>query len=139
MKERLLRWLFVLTALGVGTLGLWVLKEYYPTHRDFFPRCILHEVTGLYCPGCGTTRAVRSLLCGDFDKALRYNPLFTLSMPFLLWWMYREILWVKYHIPRPAWIMSQRFALIVAVAMIAYCILRNLPWPPFCFLAPLPD
>ena len=27
--------------------------------------CAFHSLTGLYCPGCGGTRAVRELLYGD--------------------------------------------------------------------------
>ena len=38
-----------------------------------FP-CLFHLVTGLYCPGCGGTRAVRYLLHGQLGKSLFYNP-----------------------------------------------------------------
>lgn len=39
-----------------------------------FP-CVFHAVTGLYCPGCGGTRAVRTLLRGDILKSFQYHPL----------------------------------------------------------------
>ena len=139
MKKKLLRWFIVLTALGLGGLGLWALREFYPTHRELFPKCVFYELTGLYCPGCGSTRVLRSLLCGDLSGAWRYNPLLTLALPFFLWWIYREILWSEYRIPRPAWLMSVRFALIAAVVIAVYFVGRNLPWPPFCYLAPPPD
>lgn len=38
-----------------------------------FP-CVFHSITGLYCPGCGMTRAVKSLLGGRILDSLRYNP-----------------------------------------------------------------
>lgn len=36
--------------------------------------CALHALTGLYCPGCGGTRAVRALLAGDFGASFAYHP-----------------------------------------------------------------
>ncbi|MBQ2106068.1 MAG: DUF2752 domain-containing protein, partial [Lachnospiraceae bacterium] len=27
--------------------------------------CVVQELTGLYCPGCGGTRALKALLKGD--------------------------------------------------------------------------
>lgn len=35
--------------------------------------CILHELTGLYCPGCGLTRCCLALLQGDVMLAFRQN------------------------------------------------------------------
>lgn len=37
--------------------------------------CIFQLLTGMYCPGCGGTRAVRYLLIGQFGKSLQYHPL----------------------------------------------------------------
>lgn len=39
-----------------------------------FP-CLFHLLTGLYCPGCGGTRAVKALLHGELFLSLRYHPL----------------------------------------------------------------
>lgn len=41
--------------------------------------CLFHAMTGLYCPGCGGTRAFRYLLQGDWLESFRYHPL----MPYL--------------------------------------------------------
>lgn len=30
----------------------------------YYPPCAFHMLTGLYCPGCGGTRAVRALMHG---------------------------------------------------------------------------
>ena len=139
MKDKANLWAFAAAAVGTAGLGAWVLLEFYPTHRGLFPKCVFYEFTGLYCPGCGSTRALRSLLRGDLYNACRYNALLTLSLPFLLWWVYREVLWAVYLIPRPAWLMSKRFALIAAITLILYYLGRNLPWEPFCLLAPPAD
>ena len=39
-----------------------------------FP-CLFRLATGLYCPGCGGTRALRLLLKGDLIGSLVYHPL----------------------------------------------------------------
>lgn len=37
--------------------------------------CLFQLVTGLYCPGCGGTRAVMYLLHGDLVNSFIYHPL----------------------------------------------------------------
>ena len=37
--------------------------------------CVFHLLTGLYCPGCGGTRAVRYLLKGQLENSVQYHPL----------------------------------------------------------------
>jgi len=37
--------------------------------------CIFKNLTGYPCPGCGTTRGVKYLLHGYFEKAILMNPL----------------------------------------------------------------
>lgn len=39
-----------------------------------FKICIFHEITGLYCPGCGGTRAFFALLHGHPILSFMYNP-----------------------------------------------------------------
>ncbi len=36
--------------------------------------CAFHELTGLYCPGCGGTRAMRALFAGDIIRSFCYHP-----------------------------------------------------------------
>lgn len=37
--------------------------------------CAFNKITGLYCPGCGGTRAVRSLIHGNMRMSFQYHPL----------------------------------------------------------------
>lgn len=37
--------------------------------------CLFRFFTGLYCPGCGGTRAVKALLSGEIVKSLYFHPL----------------------------------------------------------------
>ena len=43
--------------------------------KEIGTACLFHTVTGLYCPGCGGTRAVRTLLKGDYRMSVQYHPL----------------------------------------------------------------
>lgn len=40
----------------------------------FLPECYFYKMTGYYCPGCGGTRAVHSLLNLKLWTAFKYNP-----------------------------------------------------------------
>ncbi len=37
--------------------------------------CLFHEITGYYCPGCGTTRAFYALFEGKLWRSFCYQPL----------------------------------------------------------------
>ena len=43
--------------------------------KGIFPPCMLYTALGLYCPGCGGSRAVKSLFQGDIISSLIYHPL----------------------------------------------------------------
>ncbi len=48
------------------------------------PGCTFRRLTGLACPGCGGTRALRALISGEPWAALRYNPFIIAALPILL-------------------------------------------------------
>lgn len=41
---------------------------------DIIGPCMFHAITGLYCPGCGGTRAVISFIKCDFIRSFYYHP-----------------------------------------------------------------
>lgn len=101
--------------------------------------CILYTVTGLYCPMCGGTRAVISLLNGDIFSALKNNLFVTLvTVPTVL---FASRLWVGFVFDRPALYRIGKktlFALCVfVVCFIAFGILRNIPCRPFIYFTPV--
>lgn len=55
--------------------GIWVLYQYL--FGEYLPEipCFFSEVLGIYCPGCGGTRAFRALAEGRFLQALWFHPL----------------------------------------------------------------
>ena len=43
--------------------------------KEYLPPCFSYEAFHIYCPGCGSTRAVFALLHGDILLSLRQNVL----------------------------------------------------------------
>ena len=90
--------------------------------------CIFHELTGLYCPGCGSSRAIVSLIEFNPYQAFRYNMLVTTLIPFvIIYFFYKYILYGKKKIP------NYIFYLLLIITII-FSILRNIPF--FYYLAP---
>ena len=101
----------------------------------FFPRCLFHTWTGLYCPGCGSSRAWHQLLHGHVLAALKFNALAVLVAPLVAG------LWAGERLMRHAdRAIDRRFISVflwsLAGAIVAFWLLRNIPVSPFCWLAP---
>jgi hypothetical protein len=120
--------------LGAAALGAAAMVFFFnPVTHAFYPVCVFHRITGLNCPGCGTTRAVYALLHGNWSTALRDNSLFVLGLAALAlrgaWFAARQIR------GRPA---GEFFPvkLLWPLLFIAFVftVLRNLP--AFSFLSP---
>ena len=54
----------------VLTAAIFLYSEFDPAGSVFWPKCPFHLLTGLECPGCGSQRAVHSLLNGDLLSAV---------------------------------------------------------------------
>lgn len=52
-----------------------------------FPPCMLHAMTGFYCPGCGGTRSVIALLRGDLWHSFLYHPFVPYAVLLGAWFM----------------------------------------------------
>jgi len=93
----------------------------------FYPRCVWNAATGLYCPGCGTQRALAALGHLDFRAAFMYNPfLFLLIAPAALYmgavFLFRAVTGRR----APSILSSYKAALPAAVIIIAIWVARNL-------------
>ena len=53
--------------------------------NDFFLPCLFYKRTGIYCPGCGCTRATISLIKGNIIPSLYYNPVILYSAVIFVW------------------------------------------------------
>lgn len=105
-----------------------------PATTAFYPKCLFHEWTGLYCPGCGSSRALHCLLHGEFREALRNNLLVVLTLPLL-----GSVFLVRAVRRRPPIVVQQSklgwFGLLLA-GIVMFGVVRNIPYRPFSLLAP---
>lgn len=108
-----------------------------PATSNLFPPCPLRYLTGWYCPGCGSLRAMHQLLHGNVSAAWALNPLTVLLLPFLAYGTASYALFEirGQHLPRlflPAfWIR------VLCAVIILFGIARNIPIYPFDLLAPV--
>lgn len=56
-----------------------------PVNGPFpYPRCWIKLLTGYDCPGCGSARALHSLLHGHLAEAWAFNPALFVAIPLIL-------------------------------------------------------
>lgn len=97
--------------------------------------CLFHEFTGLYCPGCGSGRALEAVLHLRVGQSMGYNALLLpLGLPAGAALVHE---YVRFVFPRAGLKplrVSNSAAAVVSGAVLVFWVFRNLPW--FSFLAP---
>ena len=128
--------LIVFGTLAIVAAGTIALDVFDPATSGLFPPCPLRYLTGWYCPGCGSLRALHQLLHGNLSAAWALNPLTVILLPFLAYGMASYGLFEIHgkHLPRlflPAvWIRA------LCAVIILFGVARNIPFHPFDLLAP---
>ena len=107
-----------------------------PTKHSIFPNCMFHSLTGAYCPGCGSQRALHSLLHFDIAGVVSYNFLFLPAALFLIYHYVHPLLNRAFGWKLPNLFYRKNTPWIVLVIVVLFWVLRNLPWHPFSVLAP---
>jgi len=124
-----------LAALFIAAVGLVLLRAFDPARSWIFPPCPVHYLTGCYCPGCGSLRAIHALLHGDVHRAWAMNPLTIVLLPFVAYGLFSEIL-VGLRgrgLPQPRLSSSAIYAL--GCMIVLFGVIRNLALVPFSLLA----
>ena len=94
------------------------------TKINIFIPCIFHELTGLYCPGCGITRCLIAIIKLDFMQAFRYNMLVFILLPiFIFIGIKKYYCWL---LNKQCILFSNRFYITLAIITILFGILRNI-------------
>lgn len=119
------RFFYLAVGLAAAVVVLVLIRLFPPERCRFWPPCVFRELTGLYCPACGNTRALSALVRGDVAGCFARN---ALLVPLLLCLL---ALAIRSRLAR-----NPYFAWGIAITVIAFFILRNLPWHPFTLLAP---
>ncbi|OMD38098.1 hypothetical protein BSK52_19610 [Paenibacillus odorifer] len=112
-------------SVSLSLLGLLYFTVWMPLTNMGIP-CLFHEWTGFYCPGCGITRVILSLLRFDFVQAFRFNPLLFVLAPLYMLYLFTE----KKRI-QP---LSHVIMAVMLILTVTFGVLRN--FPLFDYLAP---
>jgi len=119
-----------LAPLFVGVLGLAAFAYVSlvdPNAQGNYPTCPWLLVSGWYCPGCGFLRMVHALGHAQFGTAFGLNPLAFVMLPILLFawgrWLVRTL-----RRRTRATVLHPVFIWIFLVAVVAFWIVRNLPF-----------
>lgn len=107
-----------------------------PAKHNIFPRCLFNSVTGYYCPGCGSQRAIHSLLHFDIAGVVSYNFLFIPAFLLIIYHYLHLVLNRFFGWKLPNIIYFKSTPWIIFGFVLAFWILRNLPFYPFSVLAP---
>jgi len=118
--------------LGLVALGgfLFFFNPASPANQ-FFPKCPFRLLTGMQCPGCGSTRACYQLVHLHPVAAFKLNPLFMLTLPFIV---YGFLGYTKSAItgqPQRRLFVPSFYLWTWLVLMIFFWVFRNTPWYPF--------
>ena len=121
---------------GAICVALSVLFAFNPASSSFYLPCPFNRLSGLYCPGCGSLRAMHQLLHGNLLAALGLNPLLVLSLPFLgYWFIFGYVPAVRNRIP-PIVTIPSFYIWAIFLVISSFWILRNTTIYPLVLLAP---
>ena len=86
--------------------------------------CVFHELTGLYCPGCGITRCLIAIIKLEFVQAFRYNMLAFILLPLFIFIAIKKYYcWI---LNKQCSLFSNRFYIVLAIITVLFGLLRNI-------------
>ncbi len=134
---RLAHWGWLkLGLIAAGGIIVGMLFVFDPATTAMFPPCPVRYLTGWYCPGCGSLRAIHQLLHGNLQAAWAMNPLAVIFLPFVAYGLAsRALLEVSGH-ELPRFFVPAFYIRALGIIVILFAIARNLPLYPFNLLAP---
>ncbi|WP_019538038.1 DUF2752 domain-containing protein [Proteiniphilum acetatigenes] len=119
--------------IGIGAVvtvlvaaALYIFYTFDPETQPLFPKCPFLLATGYECPGCGSQRAVHSLLHFNIGTALKYNAFMVLAIPYIFLGIYLQYFGGKKRFPSVEKILFGRWAALALLAFIlVFWIARN--------------
>lgn len=114
--------------------GVTVVAVFPPTETAWYPKCTFRELTGYHCPGCGTARALHALFHGRVWQAVLYNPFTVAAVLYAAWEPINSAVarWRR----RPKRTIATWLVWTFVGLLLAFGVLRNVPYEPFTLLAP---
>lgn len=126
----------MLAGVALATTAAVTLSVFDPATSGVFPPCPIRYLTGWYCPGCGSLRALHQLLHGNLRAAWALNPLTVILLPFLV---YGAASYLRFEIRGkylPRVFLPAGYIRALCAVIIVFGVARNLPFHPFNLLAP---
>ena len=117
---------------GLGGAGYLVAVD--PSTSSAYPPCPLKVLTGVDCAGCGGLRCTHALLTGDLERAADHNLLMVAAVPVLAYLVVRWALARRGGPQLPAIRWSPAATWIAVAVLLAFSVVRNLPWGPLPYL-----
>ena len=108
----------------VSIAALWLLANFTLKHA-VLPECKFYQLTGLYCPGCGDTRAVIALMDGDILLSLRQNALIVVLLLILAALYIELLLKVAFEKRFKSPVLNLKFLWVFLTLFAAYSVIRN--------------
>lgn len=122
-SSRLRRPVVVLIA-AIAVAALVILYIYNPENTVWMPHCPSHMLTGYDCPGCGTLRALHSLMHGDIAAAWHYNAALFFAIPMVA--VLAVASHTRPHSPLRRFADSRWTPISVFIALIVWTVWRNI-------------
>ena len=112
IKQKALKSNLIVAVIGLTYILFWPKQYRLP--------CPIHSTTGIWCPGCGSTRALDALLHGNLPLAFNFNPLLISSPVFI-------VLGVLVDRSRFRRILLPVYLASLLVLIVIFTVIRNLP------------
>lgn len=109
---------YIFFILGI-LIYFFYLKDYF-----FIPSCPIYTHLGIYCPACGGTRAVISLLNIDLLSSIIFNPIVIYTLFFSTLYIITELINIIFHKR-----ININFKIIIKIGIILLfvnCIIKNI-------------
>ena len=117
----------IIVFLLIAAASVSLLYYFYPASVNPYPGCMMHQLTGLTCPACGSQRSFSALLEGNLVQAMKHNVLFPV---FLLLATFQFFLYIRHACQNRQETFRIRFTALQLWGMLAlillYFIVRNL-------------
>ncbi|VAW18609.1 hypothetical protein MNBD_BACTEROID01-2263 [hydrothermal vent metagenome] len=107
-----------------------------PEEGVFFPKCVFHSLTGYYCPGCGSQRAIHSLLHLNISGVVNNNLLLIPAVLTMAYGLAIPEINRRFNKDYKNLLYYKQVPLVVLIIIVLFWILRNIRFYPFSVLAP---
>lgn len=121
--DRTQDWLFYISACTAVILAALYLSGI--DFSDFLPGCYIYGRYHIYCPGCGGTRAVRSLLGGDFVQSFLYHPFVPYAAVVYILFLCSNVLY-RLRAVKKRFLLRPVYLLAAVAIIIGQCAVKNL-------------